>query len=170
MVPESFTQHPYFTEYYFTESGGVGSLKINYLTGRANFRILSPNSSGRYIRVAICKDGKKLGTIGLHRLVYETFVGEIPDGMEINHVNGNKHDNSISNLECVTPSENVRHAIDTGLLVAKAGTQCGHSKFTEEEIHHIRRKEMKQKEYAALYGVNYTTIQRIQYRKTYKEV
>jgi len=42
-----------------------------------------------------------------HRLVWETFNGAIPDGMEIDHINSVRDDNRISNLRCVTHSENM---------------------------------------------------------------
>lgn len=42
----------------------------------------------------------------VHRLVYETFVGEIPDGYEIDHINRNKTDNRLENLRLVTHKQN----------------------------------------------------------------
>lgn len=46
-----------------------------------------------------------------HRLVWVAARGPIPDGMEINHKDGDKTNNRLSNLEVVTPSENVRHSL-----------------------------------------------------------
>jgi hypothetical protein len=43
----------------------------------------------------------------IHRLVYETFVDEIPDGYEIDHVDGNPSNNNLSNLQLVTRKENI---------------------------------------------------------------
>lgn len=54
-----------------------------------------------------------------HRLIWERVNGPIPEGMQINHINGIKHDNRIANLELVTPSENLRHAYALGLTSAK---------------------------------------------------
>ena len=53
-----------------------------------------------------------------HRMIWESVHGPIPDGMQINHKNGIKHDNRICNLEVVTPSENTKHAYATGLARA----------------------------------------------------
>ena len=50
-------------------------------------------------------------TLYIHRLVYRTFVDVIPSNMEINHIDHNKSNNSISNLELVSHSENVEKSI-----------------------------------------------------------
>jgi len=54
-----------------------------------------------------------------HRIIWEFVNGPIPDGMQINHINGIKHDNRIDNLEVVTQSENTKHAYRIGLASAK---------------------------------------------------
>lgn len=59
--------------------------------------------------------GGKTNQTQVHRAVYRAFVGEIPKGMMINHIDGNKENNSIENLELVTPSENCLHAVKNNL-------------------------------------------------------
>lgn len=51
----------------------------------------------------------------IHRLVAETFIDNTLNKSEVNHIDGNKSNNHVSNLEWVTSSENKRHARDTGL-------------------------------------------------------
>lgn len=51
----------------------------------------------------------------VHRLVLLTFVGP-PNGLETNHKNGIKKDNTLWNLEYVTSSQNILHAWETGLF------------------------------------------------------
>lgn len=42
----------------------------------------------------------------MHRLVWTVFMGEIPQGYEIDHINGSVADNDLNNLRCVTPKQN----------------------------------------------------------------
>lgn len=51
----------------------------------------------------------------LHRLVAETFLGKQKDDLQIMHLNGNKADNRVVNLQWCTKGENLKHAWDTGL-------------------------------------------------------
>ena len=62
-----------------------------------------------YLQVAVSKP--KRAKVLVHRLVYETFNVEIPDGMEIDHINTVKDNNSLENLRCVTPVENHRNPL-----------------------------------------------------------
>lgn len=65
---------------------------------------------GKYYTVNISKHGKKK-TFAVHRLVAETFL-ERPEGyLEVNHKDGDKHNNRVENLEWVTQLENRTHAI-----------------------------------------------------------
>lgn len=54
-----------------------------------------------------------------HRLIYETFVGKIKSGLEIDHISGDKHENNISNLRLVTRSENM-----LAMWKRKKNTKC----------------------------------------------
>ena len=66
----------------------------------------STDSNG-YRRVKV--DGKKILE---HRVIYEMHNGSIPDGMEIDHINGVRDDNRIENLRVVTSSENQQNLRD----------------------------------------------------------
>jgi hypothetical protein len=68
-----------------------------------------------------------------HRVIWEAFNGEIPDGFQINHIDGNKANNQLTNLELVTPSENIRHAIQISLKPPSKAEDNGMAKLTNAQ-------------------------------------
>lgn len=88
-------------------------------------RILKPsNDSYGYPQVILSNDGRKRSH-RIHRLVANAFIENYDKSLEVNHRSGVKTDNSVSNLEWVTPSENTKHAYRTGLAhrSPKAGSR-----------------------------------------------
>lgn len=65
--------------------------------------ILKPN--GRYLQVILCRNSVKKHEL-VHRLVWSAFNGPIPSGMQVNHINEDKHDNRLENLNMMTSKEN----------------------------------------------------------------
>lgn len=70
---------------------------------------------GKTLKLCHAKNGYTVVNLGrkthyVHRLVCEAFIGAIPNGMTVNHKDGNKANNRASNLEVVTYSENHLHA------------------------------------------------------------
>lgn len=96
--------------YQISSQGRVKSLKrIDNNNHPIKEKILKPNIDNRegkgYLRIRLCKNGKQK-IFQIHRLVYETFVGKIPDDMQCNHINERKDDNRLENLNLMTPKEN----------------------------------------------------------------
>lgn len=60
--------------------------------------------------------------VSIHRLVADTFFDGDHDGLQVNHIDGNKSNNQLGNLEWVTSSENVKHAYATDLKQHSGGT------------------------------------------------
>lgn len=82
-------------------------------------------------------DNKKK-TFRLHRLVLMAFNPiEGMENLEVNHIDGNKINNKLENLEWCTPSENQRHAFDTELQKPRRGTSSNFSKLTEKDIEKV---------------------------------
>lgn len=78
-------------------------------------RILKPTTDNKgYLRIKITLDRKPI-SYKVHRMVASAFVPNPNNLPQVNHINGNKTDNSFDNLEWVTNRENAAHAIRTGL-------------------------------------------------------
>ena len=71
------------------------------------------------MRVALRDESGKRKHLKVHRLVAEAFVLNVYEKTQVNHIDGNKYNNTIKNLEWVTSVENKSHAWDTGLINAK---------------------------------------------------
>lgn len=67
-----------------------------------------------YLELTMYKDGRPT-TRPVHRLVAEAFLGGPHPELDVNHIDGDKTNNCIENLEWCTREENVRHAVRTGL-------------------------------------------------------
>lgn len=73
-------------------------------------RVLARDARGY---ISICLHGK---SYSIHRLVAKTFMPSFYDECVINHIDGNKSNNHISNLECVTQRQNICHAYQENLI------------------------------------------------------
>jgi hypothetical protein len=128
---------------------------------------IKPNSRG-YPRVSLCINGTPHWR-SVHSVVAETFLQKPPKtggGKEdygVNHKDGNKTNNHISNLEYITNKENVIHARENNLLCV-VGEKNGRAKVTDNDIQKIRnlyKEGMKQTEIAKIFGIHQTNISRI---------
>ena len=105
--------------YQVSNKGQIKSLdmEVKYPTGTIRIqkgRILSRGKRNWYHRVNLCKNGKSY-PYHAHRLVAAAFLLNPDAKREVNHIDGDKTNNCISNLEWVTGSENMKHAFKTGL-------------------------------------------------------
>ena len=111
----------------------------------------------------------------IHRAVLETFnpVKDM-DNLQVNHKDGNKRNNILSNLEWVTREENMQHAMKKGLFNPQNRTGEKHPmcKLTTKQVEEIREKiksgNFTQREIAKEYGVSECTISEIKTRRTRK--
>jgi hypothetical protein len=77
-------------------------------------KILSPKDNGHGYKTWCRRENGKLKRSYIHRTVYKAFVGDIPEGMVINHINFEPESNELSNLELVTSKQNYYHSRNNG--------------------------------------------------------
>ena len=94
---------------------------------------------GGYERVKLAYPNGKERNFLVHRLVALAFLGPCPEGMQVNHENGNVHDNSLRNLEYVTPSGNVRHSLTVLGRRRAQGERNGNAVLTNAQVLELRR-------------------------------
>lgn len=152
-----------FEKYY--QVSNLGRVKSLPRTGKysmPNEKILSliPQKTG-YLQVTLSIEGKKY-PFNVHRLVALNFIDNPKNKPQVNHIDGDKKNNNVSNLEWVTHVENSRHCWDNKLqtpLVNMSNPQC---KLSEEDVKNIRylRNVLKEKttKIAQMYNVTKGTI------------
>lgn len=151
--------------YGITENGTIISLR----TGRK----LKPFSNGHYLSVRLYKNSIKIDK-RVHRLIAEAFIPNPQNLPQINHKDGNKLNNNISNLEWCTPSQNQKHAFKTGLQNNHNYENNPCVKLTKENVIQIKnlyqkytRGKYTQKKLAEMHGVTQACISSIINNKHY---
>lgn len=107
--------------YQVSNFGKIKSLDI-YVNSKNGSRrlhkgkVLKNNiSKNGYYSVILCKNGKHSKKL-VHRLVADAFIENKLKKKQVNHIDGNKTNNTVNNLEWCTPYENMQHAYNTGLI------------------------------------------------------
>ena len=138
-LPNEIWKHmPGFSRYEASIFGRLRSL--NYKDSGLR-KVLKPSLSGGYLKTMLKADSCKYKTWNVHKFITMTFFGECPEGKEVNHKDGNKLNNYITNLEYVTRLENVKHCHDNGLQEYKRGVDVGTCKLTESQVLTILKKK-----------------------------
>lgn len=138
--------------YSITKSGKVWSHRSN------RYIKCSPTTRG-YRKVALCHKGE-VTTKFVHRLVMESYKPTLNQGLDVNHIDGDKVNNNLSNLEWCTRSENIKHAFRLKLS-CNEGVKHSQSKLTELDIRYIRLSPRSNVELGKLYGVVHQTISNV---------
>lgn len=125
-----------------------------------------------YLTVTLQKE-RKVKVFKVHRLVLMSFNQETSE-LQVNHIDGNKQNNNINNLEWCTCSENIKHAFSINLKTQKGSNNNG-AKLNEEKVKQMcdlfKYTTMTNKEIAELYDIKSDeTIRKIRKRLAWTHV
>lgn len=146
---------------------------------------LNKHNSYTKVKGCIIKSFKKKGypsvslsiyntkkTFSVHRLVADSFILNLENKREVNHINGIKTDNRVNNLEWVSSKENIKHAYKMGLMKNKFGEKHHGCKLTEDQVIKIKYdlKELSHSEIAKMFNVNPSRISSIRCGRTWSHL
>lgn len=142
-----------FPGYTCDELGNVYSTRMGPL------RRLKPRRfTNGYLGYDLRRDGGTFVVLA-HRVIAEAFLGEIPKGMTVNHLDFDKTNNSITNLEIISKRENYLHALNAGRM--PSGDKHPSAKLRDFEVTQIRdlaRVGLTQDWIAGQYGVSQSLV------------
>jgi len=161
---EKFKQIKNYENYSVSNYGKIRNDK----TGR----ILKPqkNTCG-YLFVVLYENGV-CKNYRIHRLVALAFIPNPENKRTINHIDGIKINNEVTNLEWCTQKENIHHAMDTGLM--QKGEKHGQAKLSEDQVLKIRRLyktgDYTYRALGKIFDVAHSHIRNIINRKTWTHI
>lgn len=160
-----FKKIPGFPNYSVDEHGNVRSDR------RGIIRSLTENQFG-YLQVTLHDSGERT-TFRVHRLVALTFIPNPDNKPQVNHKDGNKKNNHVSNLEWATSQENIFHAFENGLIEPERGEDRHWDKITNEQVHEVCKLLQEGKsgvEVEENTGVHYKTISNIRTKNKWRHI
>ncbi|MFA5340256.1 MAG: HNH endonuclease signature motif containing protein [Clostridia bacterium] len=133
--------------------------------------------SRNHLKIWFTTEEKRMAVYS-HRIIWMIANNAtIPDGLEINHKDGNPKNNRAENLEVVTRQENTLHAGRVLKVMGKknqTGERNAYARVNEEQVLKIRKlckmKTMPQHQIAKLFGIEQVTVSNIHRRKTWKHL
>jgi hypothetical protein len=170
-------QYPF---YGISRSGEIVSFarcSLSRLNAQPNIRQktlrVKPDRQG-YLQVSVVDYCGQAKTLKVHQLTAMAWLGyDSSTGKQVNHIDGDKSNNKVENLELVSPSENVKHAYKNNLMVGLKGESNPSSRITEAQAKaawDLFMNGLKPKQASVRLGIPHSICKRIYARKSWKHI
>lgn len=165
IIPIVYCKYKLKFPYFVTDTGQIYSKRAN------KFLSYQKDKDG-YAKIQMISTDGKRHRYSVHRLVLENF-NPVPNmhQLQVNHIDGNKFNNKLSNLEWCTCIQNIHHAAKMGLRARQYGEHNPMSKVTEEEVKEIIEllltHQYTSKEIGNIYGLNDDYANRIRRKEAW---
>lgn len=142
----------------FYEVSNLGNIRSLPRGKKGKVKQMKPTKQ-HYYNIDLCKHGEIKRWL-MHRLIAIAFIPNPENKPMVNHIDGNKHNNRLDNLEWVTGSENQKHAVRIGIKSAK-GTKNSSCKLTEKQVLEILVNKSPYPVISEQYGISISTVSNI---------
>lgn len=117
--------------YQVSDHGRIKSFRKH----KEGYVLSTKNQKGDYLRICLFNKDNERWSTSIHRLVAKTFVGHIPTGWDVHHIDGNRQNNSATNLAIIPPNEHYTETLQMGQRITKG--MVHYNRF-------VRPREIKQ--------------------------
>lgn len=159
-----------FNNYEVSDSGFVRNIRTGRVLKFDCVKKRKGTVDSDYLRVTLCENNTPR-KFAIHRLVAKHFLEDYSEDLEVNHKNGNRFNNLVSNLEMVSSEQNRAHALETGLC--PKGEEHGNVKYTEQQANLVitlSREGYSRKDVAEIAGVTVSFVKDIRSGKAWKHL
>jgi len=162
-----------FEGYEVSNFGNIRSINRTCVgrPGVTKGKLLKPFINRRgYLEVNLFENSKSTPKI-IHRLVAKAFIPNLENKPQVNHIDGNKLNNRVDNLEWMSNSENQKHAYSLGLQPTKAGEKNGRATLTNDTVTILKElynSGKSVKEVAKVMNISLSKIRQIIYGSSWK--
>lgn len=122
-----------------------------------------------YPMVSLCINGE-CKRYSVHRIVAKAFLSNPLNKAYVNHIDGNKQNSNLENLEWSTPTENSIHAHENGLTNVARGERQRSAKLTVDKVKFIRESSKTVRELSLMFNVSKQAIRDVKMKRSWKHV
>lgn len=150
------------------ECSNIGN--VRHIEHKNNIKMITSPSGYQLFSV---RQNNKRYTLKMARVIAIAFIPNPQNYPQVNHRDGNKKNNSVSNLEWCTSKINMRHAFDNKLITPHRGADRWNAMLTDSqviEILELLKLKVKQRDIAKLFGISPVTVCNIKYNRTWTHI